>query len=315
MEFINPTSVAAHARRRPIMDICHSFFSILCLFLLLSCSDEAEGQDTGTPGMTSGMMDTDALVGVDDVNSFSFDFGLTEPKFAEYQFTWDRSNIIELDNGRWQTTNNLGYEVQIDGGWLVSYAATFVPCRSASKERITAPNGILAFVASLMVSTARAGHGDVADPSAMSDGTVETIGGPHIRVRVGPIPNAQYCDLHYLVARGDAVTARLNTAPDMIGTSLKISGRYRGENESEFSSFSISTDIAFGTLHSAQAEGAAYFAGVSATVDGNQGLGVHLSRPMGTLFDDIAFGDLRHNSIARIILRNLVMETSFRRYP
>jgi hypothetical protein len=282
---------------------------------MLSCSqgiatDGALGQASTLDAAVSDGMSADG-----DTNLARFDFGPTEAQFAEYRFTWNRDGITDLENGEWQTTTNLGYEVVVKQGWIVDYSATFVPCRSATRRSNSPSSKFIEFIGTWVISDAFAGHDDIADPSAMSDGLVEAIGGRPVRVRVGPIPSATYCDIHYLVARGDAITIPLEGAPNMVGASVVLEGTYRLNGHTEIHPFAISSAIARGTLHTEQEGESQYFEGNAATVDEDEGIGVHFIRPMKSLFDDIQFEEFQHDSIARILLKNLVLKTRFLRYP
>ena len=240
-----------------------------------------------------------------------------ESKFADYRFIWDQSGVERSNDGTWWTQTDLGYVIQVNQGWIVNYSTSLVPCLTARWPE-PSPFNLLAIAYSLLtfvVPTAHAGHGEVADPSSIADGMVEAIGGEMRRIRIGPIPTATYCDIHYLVARGDAATTPHPDAPDMAGRSLLIEGTFQAPGDDQEYPIAVDTDIAYGTLRSAHPDETPVTERQPITVNQDTGAGVLLVRPMSRLFDGIDFKALEPSEVSRAVLKNLLLKTRFFVYP
>ena len=224
-----------------------------------------------------------------------------------YHYDWDRRDVTFIDGARWQVINNQGYMIQIEQGHVVNFETALVPCPVAEKTSWGLSTHRWAHLIDLVsVTPAHAGHGDIADQSALTAGFVEFIGGPSIAKTIDRLMPATYCDVHYLIARADPMTLRDDAMPDMTNRSLFIEGQYKAPGEQDWTAFVVDSSIAYGILRShAQAPPTTE----TIALGESKRLNVNVRRPMKSMFQDVNFDGMNSSSIARLILRNLLEGT------
>ena len=113
--------------------------------------------------------------------------------------------------------------------------------------------------------------------------------------------NRTYCDVHYLVARADLDTLGIEQQPDLEGTSLFIEGHWRAPESMLDVPFSVSVDIAYGSLLSTtdQANAQQLMDAPLSVGPELNGVTIRFSRQMDTAFDGIDFPNTVSRAIGR----------------
>ncbi len=211
---------------------------------------------------------------------------------VRYLLGWDTEGA-ERREGSWHIETDLGYSVRLDVGYLVSHAATLVPCPQAS-------------LLDLIIGTAHAGHGDESDPVEVYTPRVEDLlAAETVELGERPRSGALYCRIHYLVALGiEGETENLPAEPDMIDRSLYLRGEWvRGE---ESGPIEVDTGLAYGGFKAIADEAGAPF-----ELDTSEaGAIIELRRPLARLFDGLELAELEGDTGDRAVLRNLLVGTS-----
>lgn len=236
----------------------------LLFLLLVGCAVDAPSElrfDTGAPA-----------VGPLSVGSVS------------YALTWATEGV-EQDGDGWKIATNLGYSVHVQSARAVMYHASLSPCEAAT----TASVSDLVFG-----QVALADHPAADDPSAWVASLAESAMGDET-ARFGPIEfdTAEYCGVHWLIARGDEAT-------EMEGVSLEVSGTWT-DVPGASGSVVVQTNWADGRLLDWDD-----LREVAVDVDGPVHLDVEVERDAARLFDDIAFSVATQNEVDWLILENLL---------
>ncbi len=173
-----------------------------------------------------------------------------------YRLLWDESRIMASPNTGTNTTTNagpiagpsvgwsvitdLGYEVRVDRGWLVSSGLTLVPCGDDVGW---------AGAGNFGVGTAYAGHSGEVDLSGITSPIVESLTEPAVvEWRSSKIPSTRYCQLHYLLARSDERAVADAAQVDMRGFTLWIDAAYRAPGSAREHPLSVRIASAHGGL-------------------------------------------------------------------
>lgn len=210
---------------------------------------------------------------------------------------WDTAGVQAEAGGGWRLTNNLGQQVLVEQGWLVSYSAALVPCATA---RLAPRPGVVG--ALLGVAVARAGHGEEADPSSSPVAVVEDLADPQGSVLAEvSFDAAAYCGVHYLVGQAPEDTVSPDGAPDMQGVSLVLEGWWWPAGGGDAQPLSLRSSLAWGNLMDLAEVGRAG-AGERAEV--------RLTRRLAGLFDGVDLAAEDGQSVAYGVLGNLVGGTS-----
>ena len=128
---------------------------IVSLTMLISCGESPVEQE----------LDTETIPG---------------PHQVDYHVSWDTSGVAFSDAGL-ELTNNLGYDIELTGGYLVFYSTQLVACADEESSELveaTSPSidwgkwwGRL-----IGIRTAYAGHGDEdLDSSVMAQSYIENL--------------------------------------------------------------------------------------------------------------------------------------------
>ncbi len=202
---------------------------------------------------------------------------------VRYRLTWDATGTEPAAGGGWTTTTDLGYEVEVTRGYLVSYAVTLAQCESTATASL------------LPVAPAMAWHGEANDPSIAGDVVEPMVGSRELDLDVA-FDAADYCRVFYLVAAADGATSHL---PDDVGmelTSLYLEGSWRAPGGA-WTPFAVRTELAGGVLEE--------IGDVLVDLTDGTGADVEIQRPMATLFDGITWPDATDDVVAWDVLSNL----------
>ncbi len=203
---------------------------------------------------------------------------------VHYQTRWDQHLEPE---GPWTTTNDLGYTITVERGYLVNYSAALVECLDAR------------------------GHGESINLSETRVPFMEALapaGAGAFDSRA--FPAARYCHVHYLVARGDAETEGMPAEhePALEGLSVWLEGHYLAPGDQgpgDAVDFSISTGAPFGALYELTPN-LALDDELELELDTPLRATVVLERQRDTLLDGVDFANDSDDAHARRVIENVV---------
>ncbi len=228
-----------------------------------------------------------------------------------YELGWrarGTSDAPDADGGVWQVTNDLGYRVRVERGYVVSRSMELVECPHEARATGTA---LAWLVGALGPGLAHAGHSSLQpNPAAITTPQIESLTAPRRLVagRVAVLPQA-FCRAHYLVARAERDARGLPADVDMVGKSLRLEGSYLAPGASDPVAFRVATSIANGALVDLTAAGAPPALG-SRTHGADAGVvRVTIERDRAHLFDGVAFASTSEQDVARRVLANLIAHT------
>lgn len=225
------------------------------------------------------------------------------PGTIQYELAWDQTSLTETNEG-WSTRTDEGYLVEVDSGYLVTYSVSLVPCPLSNRPQKW-------HLWEWVVPRAYAGHGDIADQSAIEVSVGQSL--THLEPRILTVDGlsaATYCDAFILFARGDVGTIGPPDAPPLDGVSLILRGRWTAPDGGQATPFHIDTDIAHGEVQSTFDTRPETLRNSPVQLGPSKpGLHVRFVRQLHTLFDGIRFEDTTERNVARRILRNLTRTT------
>lgn len=211
---------------------------------------------------------------------------------ARWRAGWGLAGADVRSEGGFRTTTDAGYTVTVSEGWLVDYSVTLVPCDEPTESVALRMLGI---------GTAHAHHGEFDDPSQLEPVVVEEVADgerPPVDLGGANFPGAEYCGVHWLLARGDADSL----APDGSsagGRSLHLVGTW--ERDGEVGPIQIGTSLAQGMLRTID----------DAAVEGiGDGATITIDRQLGTMFDGIDFATAHGNLVDWEVVSNLVEQAT-----
>lgn len=237
------------------------------------------------------------------------------PHQVDYLVSWDTSGVTLSDDG-FELTNNLGYDIELTGGYLVFYSTQLVPCEDdeSSELALVQSSGIdwgKWWGRLVGIRTAHAGHGDEdLDPSVMDQSYIENLVAPEtMELGSRTIEGTHYCQIHYLVARGGAETIGLPEDQDMVGASLYMQGTW-SLNGADPQPFMILSSVAYGTMVNLYPTSYYGVAEKQFELDASlSGARVEVERNLLGFFDDLDFETMTDTQLERRVLQN-VIETS-----
>jgi len=198
---------------------------------------------------------------------------------VRYVYTWDLEGVTPRPEGGIEVTNDLGWVIELDEGWLVNFAISLVPC--STQPLITR------------------GHGGFTDPSAVAVGRVEplTTPGPTYVADVA-FASARYCEVHWLMARATQDAVGLPDTPDLVGQTLWLTGTATGPEGA----------LVLLSDRNNWADGAAL---AFTYPEGNPDTAtVTVTRELGSMFDGIDFASLTGEALGQAVLANLTDHAS-----
>ena len=211
-----------------------------------------------------------------------------------YTLAWDTEGITQTQNG-WSITNDLGYHVQVEQGYIVSNHTRLIACEHT--------HGLIEWLQHRFgMPTAQAGHGVDVDEAAIFDASVESLTAltPLLFGSV-TVSEPSYCQAHYLTARALRDTRNLPTETDLFNVTLFISGTY-SDAEQEAVPFRISTNLNYGQIIPLQAVDTAQL--IHAEI-GAQPIEVEIVRSVRQLFDGVDFVSMNEAQQSKAVLWNL----------
>ena len=230
------------------------------------------------------------------------------PHTVSYRLEWDQEGVVPHSGGAgWQTTNDRGYRVHLERGYLVNYSMELVECPKEALESGTDP-----LWAWFPVQTAWAGHMPTTpNPAAIHTPHIEALHAP-VDFEVGSMLLAaqRYCRIHYLVARANRSAVGLPEDVDMVERSLWVRGTYQGAAAATAQPFELATSAANATLTDLFPPGRFGSQGAAIVVDtGKEDARVVIHRRLKPLFDGVDFDTMPPARIERQVLQNLINQT------
>lgn len=208
-----------------------------------------------------------------------------------YFADWDTSGIETLPDGGWRVTNDLGYEVHVLDGYVVSYRVTSLECSHSHSL-------FEWLLEQLMPAPVKAGHGSEADPAMLAAPFIESLVEPESREwGTVTVNEPSYCQGHYLLGKADRNTEGVDQSIE--GTTLFIHGTYSGQP------FTIKTGLAWGHLHDFMQDDRPVHVQI-----GEETVKIMFTRQLSTLFDGLDFDTFEDDERAHAVLRNLTHHMS-----
>lgn len=208
-----------------------------------------------------------------------------------WTLAWDPTGAARSEAG-WCVTTDLGHDVCVDDGVVVTAMASLVACEDVVARREAARARFSP------IPTAWASHAGDMDPSAWTGGRVEDLVGlGEVAVADLPVTGDRYCRAHWAVDAAWEGTEGLDDDA-LIGTSLRVGGTVRGA-DGRWRRFAITSDLAWGELQD-----------VAALEVADGVVEVRVVRSVGGLLDGVDF-DQPLDGADLQVLRNLAAETRF----
>ena len=259
----------------------------LILASLSACSGESAGEDDAHGASTAWESDASPPVAGS----------------IRYRYEWDLDGVKrDPASPGWTVDTDLGYEVTVTEGYLVSASVQLTQC---PEEESAASRVWDAFFG---IPSARAGHSSEFNPAAVTLGVAESLLdlAPFEAGTVTGIEE-RFCSAHYLVAPGDKDTRLLPKGSiNMVDKSLYLQGTWRRPGSTAAELFTIDTSLSWGELSSLyppgqyQVEGAAFEA-----EPGTVGSLVVIRRRPATMFDGVDFETVTDKEFATRVLSAL----------
>ncbi len=191
-----------------------------------------------------------------------------EATIVTYKLAW-------ADDETTTISNDLGYEITIDAGFITTYSAELLTCADNQ------------FSSWLIPQTAHAGHGDAISTARTTQPLTESLPTQTaVLLETRTISAAKYCQIHVVVGP--------NTATET--PTLQLSGRYLSSNSDTAGSFSLQTNLAWGDIYSLPTP-----IGTNETA-----VSISIQRDITDLFNGIDFEADEAATIEKTLLRNLI---------
>ncbi len=241
------------------------------------------------------------------VSTFGCDTAPSAPTghLVDYTLTWETDDVA-FDGDTLRVVNNLGYTIEVDQAYLVTFGVKLVPCEDELDITLTQ---ILRW---MVGGVAHAGHGgENRDPSAARLPRVESLLAPDtVKHAQRVIGNQRYCQVHYLVGPAGPDTLDLPPTDSLDGMSLSFQGRWHRGDVATAVPFTVTSTKAYGTLTHLYPAGQFQMDAVRQVWDADETSGqVVIERRLSTLFNEIEWPMLSVEEVEAQILRNLIGDT------
>ena len=209
---------------------------------------------------------------------------------VSYTLAWKWGSAKPHPTGGWTLTNDLGYEVHVTEGLLITRNLELLPCHRMPPQTPAALWRLLA------PPTAYAGHGSLLpNQSKIQRSYQEDLATPgDLKTEIRIVTDPEYCQGHYLVARAKGV------GPG--GKTLVVAGTWRKYGSAEAVPFRIESSFAYGEIKDLLLAGRA--SPMQRLIVG--GIHVRVERSLESLFRKIDFASSSEQERGIQILRSLV---------
>ena len=232
----------------------------------------------------------------------------SSPHTVSYRLVWSSQGTVAEPHGNgWQTTNDRGYRVHVEHGYLADYSMELVEC-----PRAALVSDIESLWAWFPLRTASAGHMPTTpNPAAIHTPHIEALHAP-TDFNVGSMLLApqSYCRVHYLIARANRSAVGLPDDVDMVERSLYVRGTAQATATTEPHPFELATSAANAVLTDLFPPGRFGAQGAAIIVDtGRENVRVVIHRQLRSLFDGVDFDTMTVARIERQVLQNIIDHT------
>lgn len=220
-----------------------------------------------------------------------------------YRLEWEWGQAQPTEQG-WTVTNDLGYEVQVNRGYLVAYSAELIGCEPSVLDTAW-------LFDYLGPQPAYAGHGADPNETRLTASYIEDLRRPvAVTVETVTVTPHSYCQAHYLIGpAGDSATQNLPQDVNMIGQSLFIAGAYIAPGAERAVSFTLQTRFPDGVIRDLSAVETNQPTQLKVTTN-SKAITVAIRRDLGTMFNGVDFEQMSESEQARAILRSLTDATN-----
>jgi len=260
-------------------------------------------------GCGTGMLDPSASPRTEVENNQTCAKTAHEIHYA-LDWEWGRAKPLASGSG-WEVVNNLGYRIEIDKMYLVTYRTGLIACEEADLVDVNRVNPYQMCTAARwswsLVSTAYAGHSFTDDdPVVINTQHVEDLSNPKsFDLGLVTVSEQRYCRLHYLLARAEREATGLPEDVALVDSSTYFEGRYYAPGSNEAVTFSVLDSSADGALIDITAETPSTSQALGMINVNFEGARVHIIRNLGLMWDDVDFLSMSSRDIARRVLGNL----------
>ncbi len=167
-----------------------------------------------------------------------------------YTLDWDRAGTTPAPDGSgWRTVNDLGFEFELEQGFLVTNRMELLPCDWGVLDD-AGPTDLAQRLADWLTGRrAVAGHPEDAPNSTRVLNFAEPIhAAMTITYSAHETEAVAYCRFSYAVARADVATTGRPESPSVSGQSLRLIGRWRASVDSAWQHFDWATAIPWGAF-------------------------------------------------------------------
>ena len=222
---------------------------------------------------------------------------------VSYILDWAWGEALPAEGGRgWSVTNNLGYTIQVQRGYLVNRSVELIPCEYEGSL-------VEIFLDRLASQPVQAGHGDAEhDSTRISTPFIESFAQPstsELETVFGYEPT--YCQAHYLIAPGIETARNLPTEVNLLDKSLLIEGNYTTPHSDTAVPFTVSTGLAWGIVTNLNNIKTGFQPAIIEA--GNQSRQIIIRRNLEGMFDNLDFQRMTPDEQAQSILRSLTAST------
>lgn len=220
------------------------------------------------------------------------------PAQITYTLDWDWGKASPGGAG-WRVTNNLGYHIRVEQGYLVTRSVELIACEL--------DHSLSQIIFDALPQPAYAGHGVTGhDLSRISVPQVESLTAPTAVTVVSTFGSEPaYCQAHYLLAPAIETASNLPGQTDMLDVTLFIRGTYTAPTGHPPTPFTITTQLAWGALVDLP----------QAVPTPRQAMQITIRRNLGSMFDNLDFSRMSEAEQAQTILRSLVASTQIEVLP
>ena len=213
---------------------------------------------------------------------------------VRYTLDWQWGEAKRHSAGGWQVSTDLGYEVHVTGGRLVTRNLELIPCHSVPQQ--SAQAGVARW---FLPVPALAGHSSLTpNESKISRSYEEDLSAPGKTFLEGrTVTDPEYCRAHYLIARPTG------SGPGTLA--LEVEGGWSRGAGGGSQPFSIRSPVAYGQ-----------FLGLHSSEGGNLarrmivgGIDLTVRRSLDTMFDGVDFANGNLDAAGARIMRTVVAGT------
>jgi hypothetical protein len=225
-------------------------------------------------------------------------------------WNWGEASPLESKPG-WTVLNNLGYRIEVETAYLVTYRTGLVTCEESDLLDTQRENSFGSCMASkwtwTLFSNAHAGHSFTDDdPVVITTPHVENLAQPSsLSVGTVSVSDQKYCRLHYLIARAEREAVGLPNDVALVDSSLYVAGHYFLPDSDDPVSFSILSNAADGALVDIGPATSGTDQTLGMIQVAFEGANISIVRQLDRMWDEVNFVSMSERDIARQVVGNI----------